>query len=227
MRNKPIILLFVKAPFKGRIKSRLAATIGDDAALELYHRFVLDTIAAARPLAVPLRICCHPPDAVALVRAWLGEEPTYMPQQGSELGERMGQAFAQVFHEGYDRAILIGSDIPELSTAVLHEAVAALDRNDTVLGPAADGGYCLIGFTAKTFLPSVFQDMTWSTGTVCDETLGRLKRSGRRTHLLPKLHDIDTRDDLRSFFNKYRNDPGNSSSTLAYLIEREERVFGP
>jgi hypothetical protein len=227
MHDKPIILLFVKAPFKGRIKSRLAATIGDDAALELYQRFVLDTIAAARPLAVPLRICCYPPDAVALVRPWLGAELTYMPQQGNDLGERMGQAFAHVFHEGYDRAVLIGSDIPELSAAVLHEAMAALDSNDTVLGPAADGGYYLIGFTAKTFLPSVFQDIIWSTGTVCDETLGRLTRCGRRPHLLPKLHDIDTKDDLRSYFNKYRNDPGNSSHTLAYLIERQERVFGP
>ncbi len=219
--------MFVKAPVKGRIKSRLAAAIGEDAALELYQRFVSDTIAAARTLAVPWRICFYPPDAGTTVRAWLGNDYVYMPQEGNELGERMAQAFAQVFHEGYDRAVLIGSDIPELSAAVLHEAITALDKNDAVLGPAADGGYYLIGSTAKAFLPSVFQDMTWSTGTVCDETFGRLKRCCRRTHLLPKLHDIDTRDELCLFFKQHRNDPVGSSSTLAYLIEREERFFRP
>jgi len=227
MQNTPIILLFVKAPSKGRIKSRLAASIGDDAALEIYQRFVLDTIAAARALTAPLRICCYPPDAVAQICAWLGAEPAYVPQQGKDLGERMEQAFEQVFHEGYGRAVLIGSDIPELSTAVLREAMAALDRNDAVLGPAADGGYYLIGFTAKTFLPAVFHEITWSTNTVCDETLGRFKRAGMQVHLLPKLHDVDTKSDLCIFFKQHRNDPVYSSSTLAYLIEQEERLFGP
>ncbi len=227
MHDKPIILLFIKAPFKGRIKSRLAAAIGADAALELYQRFVLDTIDTVKALAIPLRICFYPPDAVTAIRTWFGGEWDCVPQRGNDLGERMERAFEQVFQEGYGRALLIGSDIPGLTGAVMHEALAALDTDDAALGPAADGGYYLIGFSAATFMPSVFHDIVWSTSTVCDETFGRFRQSGRRVHLLPKLHDVDTKDDLNIFFQQHRNDPAGSSRTLAYLIEQERRFFRP
>ena len=82
MHDKPIILLFIKAPVKGQIKSRLAAAIGNDAALELYQRFVLDTIDTVGALAIPLRICFYPPDAGTTVRTWLGNDQDYMPQAG-------------------------------------------------------------------------------------------------------------------------------------------------
>jgi hypothetical protein len=227
MHDKPSILLFIKAPLKGQIKSRLAAAIGNDAALELYQRFVLDTLDTVEALAIPSRICFYPPDAGTTIRAWLGNEHAYMPQQGNDLGERMESAFKQVFQEGYDRAVLIGSDIPELSTLIIDEAFTSLNVHDAVLGPAADGGYYLIGFTAKTFLPDLFHHIAWSTGTVFEKTLARLKESGRRVHLLPKLHDVDTKDDLRIFFKSRRNDPVNSSRTLAYLREQEGRFFRP
>ena len=227
MHDKPIILLFIKAPLKGQIKSRLAAAIGNDAALELYQRFVLDTIDTVGALAIPLRICFYPPDAGTTIRTWLGNEHACMPQQGNDLGERMEQAFEQVFKEGYDRAVLIGSDIPELSTPVVDEAFTSLNGHDAVLGPASDGGYYLLGFTAKTFLRDAFHDIAWSTNTVCAETLGTFKQSGTQVHLLPKLHDIDTKDDLRIFFKQHRNDPDKSSRTLIYLIEQEGRFFRP
>lgn len=227
MHDKPIIIVFIKAPLKGLIKSRLATAIGDDAALELYVRFVLDTIDTVGALAIPVRICFSPPDAGTAVRAWLGNEQDCMPQQGKDLGERMERAFEQVFLEGYERAVLIGSDIPELSKAVMHEAITALDRNDAVLGPAADGGYYLIGFTSKTLQPSVFHDIVWSTGTVCDETLAKFKRQNQRVHLLPKLHDVDTLDDLRIFFKHHGNDAVRSSRTIAYLREQEKKFFRP
>jgi uncharacterized protein len=227
MHEKPIILLFIKAPVKGQIKSRLAASIGNDAALEIYRRFVFDTIDTVGAIAVPLRICCYPPDAVTAIRTWLGNKQACMPQLGNDLGERMERAFDRAFQEGYDRAVLIGSDIPELSKAVVQEALAALDRSDAVLGPAADGGYYLIGFTAKTFLPQVFHNIAWSTATVHDETLDKFKRSGRQVHLLPKLHDIDTKNDLCMFFTQHRHDPESSSRTLAYLTEQEGKLFRP
>jgi rSAM/selenodomain-associated transferase 1 len=227
MHDKLIILLFIKAPLKGRIKSRLAAAIGNDAALELYQRFVLDAIDTVGALAIPLRICFYPPDAGTTIRTWLGNEQACVPQQGNDLGERMEQAFEQVFQEGYERAVLIGSDIPELSTSIIDEAFTSLNGHDAVVGPAADGGYYLIGFTAKTFLPTVFHDIVWSTSTVCDETLGKFKQSGQRVHLLPKLHDVDTKDDLGIFFTQHRNDPVKSSRTLTYLTEQEGKFFRP
>ena len=227
MHDKPIILLFIKTPLKGQAKSRLAAAIGNDAALELYQRFVLDTIDTVRSSAIPLRICFHPPDAMPAIRAWLGEEQMYMPQQGSDLGERMERAFEQAFQEGHDRAVLVGSDIPMLTSPIINEAFMSLGGHDAVLGPAVDGGYYLIGFTAKTFLPSVFRHITWSTSTVCTETLDAFKRAGQRVRLLPTLHDVDTGDDLRIFFEQHRNNHGISPRTLAYLTEQEGRLFGP
>jgi rSAM/selenodomain-associated transferase 1 len=227
MHNEPIILLFIKAPLPGTIKSRLASAIGADATLELYERFVLDTIDTVRALGISWRICFCPPGAGTEVRAWLGNDHVYMPQQGNDLGERMEHAFEQIFQEGYERAVLVGSDIPELSKAVLHEAMAALDTSDAVLGPAADGGYYLIGFTAKTFLSSAFHDIIWSTSTVCDETLGRLMQKGNRVHLLQRLHDVDTKEDLDLFFKKHRGDPAAPSRTMSYLIEQEGLLFQP
>ena len=227
MHDKPIILLFIKAPLKGQIKSRLAAAIGNDAALNLYRRFVLDAIDTVETLALPLRICFYPPHAGTTIRAWLGNKLDCMPQQGDDLGERMESAFKQVFQEGHDRAVLIGSDIPALSALIIDEAFTSLSVHDAVLGPAADGGYYLIGFTAKTFQPDLFRHIAWSTNTVFDETLARFEESGQQVHLLPKLHDVDTQDDLRIFFKSRQNDPGNSSRTLAYLREQEGRFFRP
>jgi len=225
MHDKPVILLFIKAPLRGSVKSRLATAIGTDAALELYQCFVLDAVDAMGALTIPLRICCYPQDAVSTIRAWLGSERAYMPQQGNGLGERMENAFEQIFQEGYERATLIGSDIPELSTALMYEAMAALDSHDAVIGPAADGGYYLIGFTAKTFVPSVFHDIAWSTNTVCRETLSRLKQMGKRVHLLPELRDIDTQADLHVFFKQHRSENSKPTRALAYLAEHGERLF--
>jgi rSAM/selenodomain-associated transferase 1 len=227
MLDKPITLLFIKAPIAGQVKSRLAADIGNDAALELHKRMALDTIDAVGKLATPFRVYFFPPDAGSLMRTWLGNEQDCLPQEGNDLGRRMEQAFTQVFQEGYDRAVLIGGDIAELSTPIIDEAFRSLTTHGAVLGPAADGGYYLIGFTAKTFQPDLFHDITWSTGTVWNETLGKFKRSGQRVHLLPKLHDIDTKDDLCLFFTQHQNGPASSSRTLTYLTEQEGRFFRP
>jgi uncharacterized protein len=227
MLDKPITLLFIKAPIAGQVKSRLAAEIGNGVALELHQRMALDTIDTVRVLAIPFRVYFYPPDAGSLVRTWLGNEQDCLPQEGNDLGQRMEQAFAQVFREGYERAVLVGSDIAELSTPIIDEAFRSLNTHGAVLGPAADGGYYLIGFTAKTFLPDLFRDITWSTSTVCEETLGKFKRSGQRVHLLPELHDIDRKNDLRIFLNSHRNTPVSPSRTLRYITEQEGTLFLP
>ena len=99
-----------------------------------------------------------------------------MPQTGDDLGERMEQAFVRVFSEGFREAILIGSDIPGLSSGTVQEAFASLAGHDAVIGPANDGGYYLIGFTRRAFYPEIFHSMPWSTPAVFRETLGRLRR---------------------------------------------------
>jgi rSAM/selenodomain-associated transferase 1 len=198
-----------------------------NAALELHKCLVLDSVEMLTAMDIPFRICFSPPRAGETMRAWLGSGHTYMPQEGQDLGERMEHAFARVFSEGYARAVLIGTDIPELTSAVLTEALIALNTNanDAVIGPAVDGGYYLIGFRAETFLPAVFHGILWSTCTVRSETLKILATSGKRTLLLPELNDLDTGDDLAGFFKRNRDRRKGASRTLTYLTDHQDALF--
>ncbi len=220
MPDIPIVLLFIKAPFKGQVKSRLAATMGEEAALGLYKNFTLDIIDALSASGYPFRLCFYPPDAEEAITKWLIGLPT-VPQEGNDLGERMELAFKKIFSEGFTSAILIGSDIPDLTPTVFHEALESLKKNDAVIGPAADGGYYLIGFNQKSFLPRIFRGIPWSTGTVFRETMDILDKSSLRVHLLPQWKDVDTLEDLKAFFDRNRDAGFDKSKTMTYLINNK------
>jgi rSAM/selenodomain-associated transferase 1 len=158
MTDKRCVILFVKLPEKGRVKSRLARQVGEDMALRIYENMVLDVIDVLKGGRFPFRICYTPPDAHDQITEWLGQDYYYLPQTGDDLGDRMDGAFASVFSTDVEKALLIGSDIPELTPEVIEEAFAALEKNDAVIGPADDGGYYLVGFRKNTFLPH-FHDM--------------------------------------------------------------------
>lgn len=217
MTNAPLILLFIKAPVKGQVKTRLAAALGEDAALELYQRFVLDILDALEQTGVPVRICYSPPDSGKAVTGWLGPERQYQPQEGRDVGERMADAFQQAFSGGISRALLIGSDIPDLPPAVFSEAFRALDGNDAVIGPARDGGYYLVGFRSDTFLPDIFRGIEWSTDTVLTNTLSVFAREGRTVHRLPPWQDVDTIEDLTHLVTRGRRSAFRSSRTMLFL----------
>jgi rSAM/selenodomain-associated transferase 1 len=218
MHNKSIILLFIKAPFKGLVKSRLAAAVGEEAALQLYKNFILDIIDALVTSGYPFRICFYPPDTEEAITTWLVGHPV-MPQDGNDLGERMELAFKKVFSDGFSSAILIGSDIPDLAPAVFHEAFQSLNENDAVIGPAADGGYYLIGFNQRSFLPRIFRGISWSTDLVFQETMDILEESSLRVHLVPQWKDVDTLEDLKAFFKRNKNSGFSESRTMLYLMK--------
>jgi rSAM/selenodomain-associated transferase 1 len=224
MPEKSIVLLFIKAPFKGRVKSRLASAVGEEAALELYKNFILDIIDALSTSGYPFRICFYPPDAEKAVTTWLVGHSA-APQDGNDLGERMELAFKKIFSEGFTRAILIGSDVPDLTPAVFREALESLNENDAVIGPAADGGYYLIGFTRRSFLPRIFRGISWSTDTVFRETMDILNDSSLRVHLVPQWKDLDSLEDLKAFFERNRNSGFAESRTMAYLMKNRYRLF--
>ena len=224
MHNKSIVLLFIKAPFKGRVKSRLAAAVGEEVALELYKSFILDILDALSTSGYPFRVCFYPPDAEEAITTWLVGHPA-APQDGNDLGERMELAFKKIFTEGFTSAILIGSDIPDLTPAVFHEALESLNDNDAVIGPAADGGYYLIGFNKRSFLPRIFRGIPWSTDTVFRETMDILKESSLRVHLVPQWKDVDTLEDLKALFERNRNSGFNESRTMTYLMKNRTRLF--
>jgi glycosyltransferase A (GT-A) superfamily protein (DUF2064 family) len=134
----------------------------------------------------------------------------------------MENAFRTVFAEGASRAVLIGSDFPDLPGEVIAEALVGLQENDAVIGPAVDGGYYLIGFRNDTFRPDVFQDIRWSTDSVFRETLERFAGTGSRVHCLRQWQDVDTVDDLRSLQQRMSGTTFERSHTMQAL----KRFYG-
>ncbi|HXW69332.1 MAG TPA: TIGR04282 family arsenosugar biosynthesis glycosyltransferase [Dissulfurispiraceae bacterium] len=200
MPDRSAILLFIKSPEKGKVKSRLAKTIGEDAALDAYKCLVNCTLENLKAGCYLLKLYFYPPDSGAIIKSWLGNAYYYAPQQGTGLGDRMKSAFVQAFSEGLEKVLVIGSDIPDLSIPLIDEAFVALDTSDAVIGPANDGGYYLIGFNRGNFLPDIFQGIEWSTDSVFNQTMKVFGKSSLKVHVLTELTDVDTYEDLLSVF---------------------------
>lgn len=218
------ILLFVKSPTAGKVKTRLAAEIGDDAALGIYRCFVQDLLSMVKNLDVGLRLLFHPPEAMSQVQRWLGDRHSYRPQRGDDLGARLKNAFAGAFEEGFSKVVAIGSDSPDLPEEFLREAFDKLESHDAVIGPASDGGYYLIGFSEDSFVTEAFDDIAWSTSTVYDQTRERLRAKGLKVRLLPLWHDVDTRADLDGLVARTGNGPFSSSKTFDRIIRFESQM---
>jgi hypothetical protein len=217
MENKDCVIMFVKSAERGMVKSRLVASVGEDVALDLYKCFVSDLMEMLVQDRHSLEIFFYPPDVRQEVARWLGDEHTLMPQIGDDLGDRMENAFVEVFSQGFDRAILIGSDSPDLPNLFIEEALDALEDYDAVVGPSHDGGYYLIAFTRDTFLPQVFSGVTWGSTEVFEQTMGILRKANLTVHALPAWGDIDTVDDLKALFQDSRNTPYAESKTMKYI----------
>ncbi|MFH1673926.1 MAG: TIGR04282 family arsenosugar biosynthesis glycosyltransferase [Pseudomonadota bacterium] len=212
-----MILVFVKYPEPGHVKTRLALCIGADAAAELYRAFILDILSTLKIAGFPFRICFCPEDKRALLLDWLGKEHHYMPQRGQSLGERMKNGFVDAFADGNERVIIIGSDSPDLPPSILREAFDGLSIHDVVIGPSRDGGYYLIGFKKNTFLPSIFDNIPWSTPSVFSATMAVLRNSALDVYMLPEWNDIDTVDDIKQLVLRSSEGPFARSKTMELL----------
>lgn len=189
------ILFFVRLPEPGRVKTRLAASVGDEAAAELYGCFAGDMLETLRSAQAPLTCVAAPPERAGEVRAWLGCREC-VPQEGPDLGARMKNAFEQAFARGARRVVLVGSDLPDLPVGHVERAFGLLESHGAVLGPAEDGGYYLIGFTREGFVPEAFVGPDWGGDTVYAKTLGILRARGVEPGLAPAWRDVDTAADL-------------------------------
>lgn len=214
MKNKVCVIMFVKSAERGMVKSRLATSVGEDVVLDLYKCFVNDLIKMLKQGKYPLKIFFYPPDSKQVVIEWLGTERFLVPQRGDNLGDRMKNAFDLVFSQGFDRALLIGSDSPDLPNLFIDEALEALKDYDAVVGPSHDGGYYLIAFTRDTFLAQVFSGINWGTSEVLEQTMGVLRKTNLTVYTLPAWRDIDTIDDLKALFRESRNTTFAESATV-------------
>jgi hypothetical protein len=184
-----LVIVFVKNIKLGTVKTRLAKTIGDYGAFEVYTELVKITEKATIDLQIDKRIYFS--DAV-IENKWPNEFKTV--QKGIDLGERMLNAFKDGFEDGYKNIVLIGSDLPDISTSHIENGLSALEENDVVFGPAEDGGYYLIGLSC--LIPELFKNKPWSQSTLLKTTLQELHNLNVSVSTLETLNDIDTYEDL-------------------------------
>jgi rSAM/selenodomain-associated transferase 1 len=189
--NKELVIVFVKNIKLGKVKTRLAKTIGNQGAFEVYSELVKVTENATNYLSADVHVYFS--DAVVETK-WKGYHKTV--QQGTDLGERMKNAFKKGFEKGYERIILIGSDLPDISENHINSGLEKLDKNDVVFGPAEDGGYYLIGL--NKLHDFIFNDKPWSTSHLLQETLTELDSKEIKFAILETLNDIDTFEDLEA-----------------------------
>jgi hypothetical protein len=194
--------------------------LGQNVARDLYRCFILDMLSALESTGFPFVICYYPEDALDDLKGIVGDRYAFQPQYGEDLGERMKNGMVDSFAQGSNRAIVIGSDIPDLPGAFIQESCATLETYDSVIGPALDGGYYLIGFQRSSFLPEAFQGIEWGTDSVLTRTLDILGANQCRFYLLPPMTDIDTVEDLKVLCEKYKNTP-HCPRTMSYLENSE------
>jgi len=181
---------------KGRVKTRVAQHTGDEWALRLYRAMVGDLACNLRPLAKQV-LFYEAPSPASVHDANTGLQGFELRRQrGGDLGARMYNALEEVLENDAPRALLIGTDIPQISEKLLQSYLELLDSCDTVIGPAADGGYYLIGCSGSGLSRRLFEDIPWSSGAVLSLTLERAKECGFRVGVGPPMRDIDTWDDL-------------------------------
>jgi len=196
------LLFFIKNPEKGLVKTKLASAVGDEMAVKLYRRFLLEMLSTLNRGTFLFYLCFYPEHSLNDLKRWLGDDYLYMPQAGENLGERMKNAFIDAFAMNFKRVVLIGSDIPDLPLEFIEKAFTSLQEKDVVIGPSIDGGYYLIGFKDKNFSLRAFEGIPWSTKRVFEETVKVLKQEGLTVHALQPLRDIDTIDDLKNLPRK-------------------------
>ena len=194
-----LLIIFVKAPRPGTVKTRLAREIGEAAACAAYCRMVNDLRSNLARLE-PVEIRFTPDDARKDVVQWLRPGWRLAPQGVGELGTRLQAAFAQAFASGSKRVVVIGSDCPTVTASDIELGWNELQEHDMVIGPAQDGGYWLIGL--RSARPRLFQEINWSTSTVLVETLKRAEAAGLKVKLMRQRSDIDSPTDWKEFLRE-------------------------
>lgn len=196
MNERCAVIVFAKAPQAGYAKTRLIAALGAQGAAQLAERLMHATLEHALEVDIgPVELCVTPDRAhPAFLAAARRGSVSVTEQGGGDLGERMARAFDRVLGT-HARALLIGTDAPLLDAPYLRAAAVALNDSDAVFGPAADGGYTLVGLQRPE--PALFAGMQWSHDQVMAQTRQRLAALGLRHVELPVLHDVDEPADLR------------------------------
>lgn len=190
MKNAALII-FQKKPELGKVKTRLAKTIGETKALEAYQWLLEHTHEQVALVNCDVFVYFEKEIDLAFIR---NQRYAGALQRTGDLGQKMMAALGEVLAQGYQKAIVIGSDCPDMDSEVLEQAIDHLSSQDLVIGPAQDGGYYLIGM--RKVHDTLFRNMPWSTSKVFSNTLAEAKRIGLNVSLLRELADVDVYEDL-------------------------------
>ncbi len=198
-KNK--VIVFVKNPVPGKVKTRLAKTIGNKQALEIY----LELLSITRQEVLKVQADKEVWYAWKVINDDIWDEDIFYKkvQVQGDLGEKMKHAFHTSFLDGYKKVVLIGSDCPTLTRQILEEAYEKLENHDVVFGPSKDGGYYLIGM--RSFHPQVLEDINWSTEQVMAQTEKQAQEIGLTLAKLKPLNDIDTEEDWKEYLVQVTN----------------------
>jgi rSAM/selenodomain-associated transferase 2/rSAM/selenodomain-associated transferase 1 len=218
------LIIFTRYPEAGTTKTRMIPELGAEGAAELQRQMTEHIISRANelcglhPLPVEVR---YEGGSEKLMTEWLGPGFSYCHQGRGDIGLRMGWALQEAFGQGCETVVIIGSDIPDITTNIIQKAFEALKRSDLVLGPAGDGGYYLIGVHWKTFKhwnPQLFSDISWGTESVLPQTLSIAQKLGLNYNLLDTLRDVDRPEDLSVWYHALDLTPPSTASKLISVI---------
>ena len=190
------VIVFVKNPVPGQVKTRLIPHLSPEQAASLYQAFLVDWCNALSSISTAHRVIAYtPPEGLSALQALIGEDPVYIPQAGGSLGERLIAAARWACDQGYTKFLFVGSDSPTLPIQYVERAFDLLESRDVVIGPSVDGGYYLIGFSqhgASLSVPTIFEGIAWSTEIVFRQTLEKIQEINAQLGLLPPWYDVDT-----------------------------------
>ena len=201
MKTDGALIIFVRNPTLGRVKTRLAKTIGDEKALQVYKDLLYHTMTVTQKINCDKFVFYD--SAIESDDIWPNNLFEKRLQHGADLGSKMQNAFHNLFNLGYKNCIIIGSDLFDLQTKHITDGFAILQTKDVVIGPAEDGGYYLLGL--KKVIPTLFLNKKWGTETVLKDTIKDLETVS--VSFLEILNDIDTAEDLEksSYHNNTKN----------------------
>ena len=191
--SKKALIIFTRNPELGRCKTRLAETIGDEAALKIYTFLLRHTAKVSEGIKADKYVFYS--ETIEQFDLWNPDIFRKKRQFGTDLGERMANAFSELFDLGYEKALIIGSDLLDLSQHHIDNAFDQLNGHEVVIGPSTDGGYYMLGL--KQIHEKIFKNKAWGTNTVLRDTLNDLQNIN--VEILEELNDIDTFEDMKHY----------------------------
>ncbi len=218
--HKNALIIFAKLPVEGRVKTRLAEDIGAADALEFYNacsHYIFEQAARLIESECDVWLFYGINDDFEKIKSWVQYDFNFVRQSDGDLGVKMKSAFEFLFRKRYEKAVIIGTDIPDINASLIVNAFKELDNFDVVIGPSNDGGYYLLGM--KELKEYLFNDVKWSSSEVYEKTIQLLKANGDNYISFEELIDVD---DLKSLKKWLDEDGTNKLKNKIKLIVKNE-----